>query len=169
MGIDANASLQLQYLNSLHRNNTSKLPCLRPCSFMMQPANINSGQYHPASIIIILNVELELLILAYLPAEHLEKPGCGSKICYVFKELKKPHPQMLSFHFIRGFKNSFDYIFKKQYQINCLKSQRGIIFFLNMIFQWWLFQQSCIKTGLLVNKYLPSLLEWYSRVLPILC
>lgn len=64
---------------------------------MMQPANINSGQYHPASIIIILNVELELLILAYLPAGHLEKPGCGSKICYIFKELKTRTPKCLVF------------------------------------------------------------------------
>lgn len=56
--------------------------------------DVHSGQYHPTSIIIIVNVELELLILAYLPAEHLEKPVYGSKICYIFKvELKNPPPQ----------------------------------------------------------------------------
>jgi len=53
---------------------------------MMQTANVNSGQYHLASITVIWNVELQFLILAYLPAEHLEKPEYGSQICYIFKE-----------------------------------------------------------------------------------
>lgn len=63
---------------------------------MMQTDNINWGQYHPASIII-LNAELELLILAHLP-EHLEKPGYDSKNCCIFKEeLRKKNPNTFVF------------------------------------------------------------------------